>query len=303
MLQYVIGMDGGGTKTEVLVADREKKPLLRFQGGAINYNGQSKASVDANLQEIFRKILREGYAQTNCTGICIGAAGTSNPAVRTQIMENVREFGYECSVSVLGDEETAFAGALEGTSGAILIAGTGSICYGRDLEGNTYRSGGFGHIIDDAGSGYAIARDMLTAVVRAQDGRGEPTVLADMVFSYLNIGTIEELVGYLYHPGRSKKEIAQLSILIKAAYDAEDPAAIRIVKNCAAELAELASPVLKRIGEGTKLAVSGSILLKNEDIYREFISRMKELFIRTEVIRPRQDAAYGAVLLALQLIA
>jgi N-acetylglucosamine kinase-like BadF-type ATPase len=301
MQNYVIGMDGGGTKTEVYVTDRAKNILLHFIGGAINYNGGSKAFIDSNLQTILQRIKEEGYTPEACSGICIGAAGTSNPIVNKQIKENVLKFRYECPISILGDVETAFAGALENKPGFILIAGTGSICYGKDENGKVYRTGGFGHIIGDEGSGYAIARDILAAVARAQDGRGEPTILTDMVYKYLKIRSIEEMIGYIYHPGRSKKEIAELSVLIQEAYAIKDTTAICIVKKCALDLLDLVTPLLVKGEESPSLAVSGSILLKNGDIYKEFVSRMNEAFPRTEIIKPHHDAAYGAVLLALQL--
>jgi N-acetylglucosamine kinase-like BadF-type ATPase len=301
MQNYVIGMDGGGTKTEVYVTDRDKNILLHFMGGAINYNGGSKVFIDSNLQTILQRIKDEGYSPEACSGICIGAAGTSNPIVNNQIKENVLTFGYICPISILGDVETAFAGALENKPGFILIAGTGSICYGRDVNGKVYRTGGFGHIIGDEGSGYAIARDILTAVARAQDGRGEPTLLTDMVYQYLKIRSIEEMIGYIYHPGRSKKEIAELSVLIQEAYALRDKAATRIVKKCVSDLMDLVTPLLTNVEESPSLTVSGSILLKNGDIFKEFVNQMNEVFPNTEIIKPRHDAAYGAVLLALQL--
>ena len=298
-MDYVIGMDGGGTKTEVLVAGLNRDILFHYQGGALNYNGGDKALIDSGLQGIFKALVTEGFLPERCLGICIGAAGTSNPSVRKYILEQVLKSGYQCRVCVVGDMDTAFAGALNNSPGIILIAGTGSICYGKDPLGSVCRSGGYGHIIGDEGSGYMIAHDILTAIVKAQDKRGEPTLLTGLVFRCLDISSIEELIGYLYAPGRTKKEIAQLSVLIKAAYDSGDTVAIQIVKKCASELIQLAEPIIRQMGNPSELAVSGSVLLKNDDIYREFEIHMKERFPGTEIIKPYHDAAYGAVLIAL----
>lgn len=82
-------------------------------------------------------------------------------------------------IRLVGDHETALAGALEEPAGVILIAGTGSICYGVNESGAKFRAGGYGHIIDDAGSAYAIGRDILKAVVRSSDGRQGQTVLKE----------------------------------------------------------------------------------------------------------------------------
>lgn len=300
MQDYVIGIDGGGTKTEICISDREKNILLRFQGGAINYNGQSETAVSDNIQNIFQTIRSEGFLPEDCLRICIGVAGISNPIVKSRILNQVQGFGFQCSIKIVGDQVTALAGALNNLPGIILIAGTGSVCYGKDIDGVQYRAGGYGHIVDDAGSGYAIARDILAAVVRAQDGRGEKTVLTELIYDYLNLSSIQDLIGFLYDPSRSKKEIARLSVLISAAYSLGDKVAIHIVNQTADDLIDLAGAVLKQMQMASRLAVSGSILMKNEDIYNKFNDRMAEEYPELEIVKPYQDASYGAVLLALQ---
>jgi N-acetylglucosamine kinase-like BadF-type ATPase len=300
--EYVIGLDGGGTKTKVLVADRKKKILESFLAGAINYNGSEKELIDKNMQTIFQTVLEKGYASKDCVGICIGTAGISNPLVRQYIMSNLELFGYSCPVSIVGDHETALAGALLQVEGMILIAGTGSICYGKDEKGNSYRTGGYGHLIDDAGSGYAIGRDILSAVIRAHDKRCEATVLTKLVLEYLNIQTIEELIRYVYDPDHSKKDIARLSILIEEAYRQEDKAAIAIVDHCVSELMELTKPILRVMKEDCSIAVSGSILLKNQDIFDKLCAGMKKDYPLVTITKPMKDAAFGAVILATSLI-
>ena len=300
-MKYVIGMDGGGTKTEVRVADADKNILLSFRAGAINYNGSEKQAIDSNIRDIFQRIIWEGFETGNCAAICIGAAGISNPRVKEQIMEQVTGAGHRCPVSIVGDIETAYAAALENGPGIILIAGTGSICFGKDDIGKTYRMGGYGPIIGDEGSGYALAADILSAVVKAQDGRGKPTILTKLVFDYLKIGSLAELIEYLYRPGRNKREIAELSQLIVPAYDQGDETAILILNKCASDLADLAIPMLAKMNGLSRLAVSGSILIRNKAIFHEFEAKVKAAFPETTIIEPCHDAAYGAVVLALQL--
>ena len=87
---------------------------------------------------------------------------------------------------------------MSGGTGCILIAGTGSICTGITEDGKTARAGGWGHLIDDVGSGYALGRDALTAVVRAQDGRGAKTVLTDLVQKAWKVENIGQLIAETY---------------------------------------------------------------------------------------------------------
>ncbi|WP_312430280.1 BadF/BadG/BcrA/BcrD ATPase family protein [Lacrimispora sp.] len=116
---------------------------------------------------------------SDCRGICIGAAGISNRDTAKLLTRNLKEQGMQGVIRLVGDHETALAGALEEPAGVILIAGTGSICYGINESGAKFRAGGYGHIIDDAGSAYAIGKDILKAVVRSSDGRQGQTVLKE----------------------------------------------------------------------------------------------------------------------------
>ncbi|SHO43994.1 BadF/BadG/BcrA/BcrD ATPase family protein [Anaerocolumna xylanovorans] len=301
MERYVIGMDGGGTKTAVLLADTNGKILEEFTGGTMNYNGSSKEFIDSNLQSIFHIITEKGFQAQGCAAICVGAAGISNLTVKEQLLDNIRKAGYLCPVSLVGDVDTAFAGALENQEGIILISGTGSICLGKDKEGNSCRTGGYGHLIDDVGSGYAIAREILSAVVKSSDGRRRPTLLKQLVFEYLNISRIEELISYVYAPNRNKKEIAELSVLIEKAAECEDAAAERIIEGCVSDLVELAAPVVGQWKEAPVLAVSGSVLLHNALIYDKFCVSMQKAYPGITVTKAKKTAVYGAVLLALKL--
>ncbi|WP_097015170.1 BadF/BadG/BcrA/BcrD ATPase family protein [Anaerocolumna aminovalerica] len=301
MSEYIIGMDGGGTKTKVLIADRNQTILEELTAGAINYNGAKKEEVDQNIQGIFHTLEDKGYKKDRCRGICIGTAGISNPLVTEYMKENINHFGYTCSADIVGDHETALAGALMQTEGIIVIAGTGSICYGKDQCGNTYRTGGFGHLIDDEGSGYAIGRDILSAVVRAHDKRAEDTVFTKLVFEYLHIRSIEELIRYVYNPKHSKKEIAKLSILIDEAYRLQDTVSVAIMDKCVRGLVDLTRPILNHMNENCLVAAAGSVLLNNENILEKFTAGMKREYPDISIIKPKKDAAYGAVILAAKL--
>lgn len=302
MSDYVIGMDGGGTKTKVFIADRNQNILEEIIGGATNYNGTDKERIDKNMQDIFQTLEERGYKKANCRGICIGTAGISNPIVTEYLNDNIKRFGYTCPVSIVGDHETALVGALLQAEGMILIAGTGSICYGKDEYGKTYRTGGFGYLIDDEGSGYAIGRDILSAVVKAYDKREVDTVLRELVYEFLHITSIEELIRYVYNPNHSKKDIAKLSILIDRAYHLKDRAALSIMDKCVTGLVELTKPILNYMKVDCTIAVAGSVLLNNHEILDRFIARMKVKYPKVSIIKPKRDAAYGAIILAARLL-
>lgn len=301
--QFVIGMDGGGTKTTVIVSGLDGTVIGKYQLGALNINGQTHDSAEDTLTAIIRELDSLQLSIENCKGLCIGVAGISNKDTLILFTRILKEHGMGGVVKLVGDHEAALAGALDEGTGIILIAGTGSICYGVDPSGTPFRAGGYGHIIDDAGSGYAIGRDILKAVVRQSDGREDQTILTEKVFSYLQMKTIEELITWIYQPNRSKGEIATLALLLEEGIKAEDKVSIAIMKQSVHELTEMARAVLAHFKEPTSLTISGSVLLKNREIYQLFCEHIKKEYPKLNVFRIRGSAAKGAVKMILRELA
>lgn len=299
-MNYLIGIDGGGTATKVCVADQDGAVFGRCTAGPLNINGQGREEFARTMGEILAFPARMGLAGTDCEAIGIGAAGISNPETRGMLEETFARGGYDAPVYVYGDGETALAAVFPECHGIILIAGTGSICYGRKEDGTVVRSGGYGHLIDDGGSAYDIARRMLAAVVRAEDGRGEPTAFKALVYERLKIGGITELIGYVYAPERKKGEIASLAVLLDPAAVMGDPAALAIEEACAEELCALLRPVAARLPDEKNLALGGSVLLKNERIQTKVLGRVRQMMSGVQIRTADRDASEGAVRLALR---
>ncbi|MEG6613532.1 BadF/BadG/BcrA/BcrD ATPase family protein [Pseudoclostridium thermosuccinogenes] len=298
---YVLGIDGGGTKTTVCAADLQGNILTVFKTGAININGESAENVRKNLHGIFSEASLKVGALSFIKSVCIGAAGISNADARLFLENTVRETGYAGKLIIAGDHQTALYGALGSPEGIILIAGTGSICYGRNNSGKEHRTGGYGYLIDDEGSGYAIGRDILKAMVRSHDGREDKTILTSMVFEQLGVSTIEEVIGFLYHKNTNKRDVAALAPILTRALAEGDEAAQKIALKCCDELVKLVSPVVERLGlEDCSLAMAGSILQKDEFIGKGFIDAIQQKHPRVVCVTPKNDAAYGAVLMALR---
>jgi len=303
MVNYVVGLDGGGTKTAVLVSDIKGNLLHTFHSGAINYNGESNENVESNLADIFAEITAQIGGLVHCGAICIGAAGVSNKAAEKALTQAVWNTGYLGPLIIAGDHEIALYGALGKPDGIILIAGTGSICYGKNASGETYRTGGFGYLIDDEGSGYAIGRDILAAVVRANDGRMGETVLTEMVFHSLSLSSIQEVIGFVYSKETNKRDIAAISPQLMLACAQQDLAALNIADKCSTELTKLVTPVAEKLGLGRgELALAGSILEKNEIIRSSFERKIKIAYPEITCVQPKNSAAYGAVMMALEIL-
>ena len=300
MEQYVIGMDGGGTKTAVTLLDLSGAELARYTAGPMNYNGASAKTVEESIRQIFRQIERE-RPLSECASLCVASAGAGNSEIQVQLEKNIRSCGYNASLLIVGDEQAALAGAIDQPRGMILIAGTGSICCGKNELGERCRSGGYGHLIDDVGSGYAIGRDILSAAVRASDGRDGPTILTELLRTQADLGGTEKIVRFVYGTHTTKSYIASLARLLPEACRQGDKAALRIVEKSARDLTELPVSVAAKLGlANAKLALCGSILQKNPFIGEAFRKRLRKFLPDVTCVGPLRDAATGAALMALE---
>ena len=290
---YLVGADGGGTKTLVVTADLTTGILRRRRFGPINLNSAGIRAAEKTLGEIiaYLQALPEGGP---CRGLCIGAAGISNPA-QAEILSTLGQ-SLHAPLFLKGDHEIALTGAFSGDPGILLISGTGSMCCGMNREGRIARAGGWGHLISDEGSGYAIGRDILTAVVTAEDS-GTPTILTELVYQRLKLHGLPELIRWLYRPETSKKEVAALSPLLETALAPEDPAAQEILKKTTKALCQLATWVSEKLALKTGAAAfAGSVLVNSLPISKEVRARLQAEGI--SVLKARYSPAEGALLLA-----
>ncbi len=300
MIPYAAGLDGGGTKTALEARSHDGTVLCRAAFGPMNVNGSTVETVQKSIADAMQFLDTHQGGLAACQSLCIGSAGVSNPDAVRVLTSAVRACGYKGPLRLVGDAETALAGALSGGEGAILIAGTGSICFGRAKNGQSMRTGGYGHLIDDEGSGYALGRDALAAVVRAHDTRIAETALTGLVLGALQADTIMELVRFTYAETTGKKDIAALAPLVDTAAEMGDAAAKAIVQKAGNELFALCAPVLHALHlESARLALCGSILTKSAAVRAALCARLASDFPLLCCTAPEQDAASGAALLAL----
>lgn len=302
MADYVLGLDGGGTKTELVAVGLDGQGWFRLQDGPININGTSAEKVTNTLVRLLSSA-REKAGDASMSAICIGAAGISNPKTEEILRRAFIHAGCDVPMLITGDHQTALAGALGKPVGMLLIAGTGSICCGRNENGEEARTGGRGHLIDDEGSGYAIGRDILRAVVRSDDGRIPPTILKRLVFEKLGISSVQQLIAEIYKPDQGKDVIASFSSLLPEALKQQDDQAVQILQKGSDALCALVVPVARKLGlqKGT-LALSGSVLIKDEAVRGAVQEKLALALPELETVLPLADAATGAALLARNLL-
>ncbi|KAK4593967.1 hypothetical protein RGQ29_017867 [Quercus rubra] len=190
--------------------------------------------------------------------------------------------------------------------GCVLIAGTGTIAYGFTEDGGETRAARAGPIFDDWGSGYEIASQALTAIIRAHDGRGPQTMLTSSILQILGLSSPDELIGWTY-ADPSWARIAALVPVVVSCAEAGDEVANKILLDSVQELASSAKAVIQRLGlcgefgrDSFPLVMVGGVLEANKrwDIGKEVINNISKDYPGVQPIRPKVEPAVGAALLA-----
>ncbi len=303
-MAYVLGIDGGGTKTAAIAADLWGNVLGRGASGASNYQTVGLDRAVAALKEASGNAAADAGIPTNkFKAACFGLAGVGRETDRALLLPAIEKLRIAERIILEHDAAIALAGATACEPGVVVLAGTGAMAFGMNKSGEKRRSGGWGNILADEGSAYYIGRRALSAACRAYDGRGQKTALMDSLIAHLELDHFTDIVRKIYDEGASPREIASLAPLVSQSAKAGDKAAIAILRDSASELALTANAVISELsmeGEEFQVAVSGSVFKTGELLLTPFAERVKSTAPRAEIIPPRFEPAMGAVFLALQ---
>lgn len=306
-MEYIVGIDGGGTKTVLRAADRDGNLLCCIEGATSNINAAGPEFVTRVLEQMTERMTDTLRSPAeDCLFVCMGAAGADRADERAALTGILRALGYSCPIRITSDASIAlWEGA--GGVGIVISAGTGSICYGRNCEGLERRAGGWGHIIGDEGSAYGISVRALNSVSRSADGRDGPTALTGLILGQLGLKNASELIPWVYRTVKAKAEIAQLAKTVDVAADAGDEKSLSILRDAASELLFCVEAVAAGLNFGNEpfpVVLSGSILLKSRFVSAYFQEMLNARYPAAACKPlPGKDAARGAILYARYLIA
>jgi len=165
---YYLGIDGGGTKTTCAVGD-ETRLIATATAGPSNVVRVGEVQASESLQKSVRQACAAaGIALAQVARTCVGGSGAARPELAEIVRRSLAEI-LSTPIDVVGDMQIALEAAFDTGPGVVVIAGTGSIAYGRDRQGRTVRAGGWGFAIGDEGSAHWIGRAAVSAVLRAAD--------------------------------------------------------------------------------------------------------------------------------------
>ena len=305
-MKYLIGIDGGGTKTKCVVTDMSMIKQFECFGGPSNFLilGTEKVS------ETLLSLLNQCKEALNCeysdfASVVLGTTGAGRRNDAESLENAFYSFLGERGITinkfrVESDARIALEGAFSGKPGSILIAGTGSIMFGKDADGNIHRVGGFGRFLGDEGSGYTIGKLGLTAVSKQFDGRGKETLLTKLIAEKFEITSQELLITQVY---KNNFDIASVAPLVLEAAAQGDEACMKIVEEQTDELVLHLETMAKKINSA-KVDVSfiGGIICNDHifsQIFRKKIAeRLPVINIKDQDLPPE----LGAVVMAKELL-
>ena len=294
-MSIYIGVDAGGTKTAVLIANGERI-IARATGapGAVRA-GRALQAASRITAAIRHALTDAGLLHGDV--LVVGAAGVGRDPERTELREVLRGERLAERVIVTGDLDIALEAAFGAKPGIVLVSGTGSVAVGRAPDGVLHRRGGYGWQMGDEGSGYAIGRAALLAVGRARDGLGGATLLTELVLAKGPAKDFDELVRWstTADPG----EVAALAPLVFEAAERNDATAGAIVSDAAKSLGDLAASLVGFYGKSGAIpvALAGGNLSAGRSLRAPVLAHLKKA-ARLSPQDVSLDPAEGALAIA-----
>ncbi|HVO59535.1 MAG TPA: BadF/BadG/BcrA/BcrD ATPase family protein [Terriglobales bacterium] len=298
-MSIFLGIDAGGSKTTCVVGD-ETSVLATATTEGSNVIRWGEAEARRQLDEAISQACASADVKlADVRRICIGMAGAARPAISSIVKNMVAEI-YPGEIEVVGDMVIAMQAAFEKKPGVVVIAGTGSIAYGRNKDGQTARAGGWGYAISDEGSGNWIGRNAVSGVMRAQDeDEASPTGLALSILHAWHLQTLDELVRAAN--ASPSPDFSNLFPHVLAAADGGDPIARTVLTQAGAELAGLAKIVTARLFEespNVPVAMSGGVFRNSALVRNVFYNSLRSEYPQATVGATVVEPVKGALELA-----
>lgn len=302
---FIVGVDGGGSKTHALAADAGGHIVGRGAAGPSNYHAVGLEAATAALETAITAALTaagSAPATPPLAALCLGLAGMGRPADRVLIAAWAAQRFPSTPTLIVTDAELVVAAGTPAGWGLALICGTGSLAFGVDPAGHTARAGGWGYLLGDEGSGYALGLAALRAIARAADGRGPQTALTAAVLQHWKLTQPQDLIHYVYQGHIERADIAALATLVEAAAE-HDAVAQAISATAGHELALALNAVAQQLALRGALpcALAGSVLIHGCHIRAALLQAATGLGLTLDPIALVADPALGALKLAQRL--
>ncbi|RPI06147.1 MAG: hypothetical protein EHM64_03985 [Ignavibacteriae bacterium] len=308
---YVIGIEGGGTKTTAVLCALDGNILSEAQGGPSNFHIVGVDKTASTLLDLIQTCCHSvGCSDSQIGAVVAGLAGAGRMQNQQRIQEKLQEdaraqnFHLE-KVMVESDARIALEGAFSGKPGIIVISGTGSIVFGKDEREKVYRAGGWGRRMGDEGSGYAIGREAFRMVAKMLDGYGDRTKLLKLFDEKYDLGSSEAMIDAVYE---KKFDFSSVVPAVMEAASKGDPVAKKILVHASSDLMEVIQAVQVKMNKGRRsgpkrpLAFVGSLLIHDNFYSRKIRAAIKRDVPLVSLRKAESSPVVGAALMAIRLL-
>lgn len=302
---YVLGIDGGGTKTKGVLVKSTGEIIAEATVGATNPNSVGKDDLVTEFTRLFSQLrLKSGSYFTKVKQIYAGMSGVDHPEVRGEMERLISESVHSpIPITVNNDAITALYSGTLGKPGIVQIGGTGSITFGLNQQGELDRVGGWGYLLGEKGSGYALGSQALESAFRAYDGIGEKTTLHDLILRHFELEHLPDVIQKIYQAKNSKEVIASLSREVVMASEQGDVIAQQIIDENATYIAEAITCLIHKRFQGYNekipIVFTGGLFTRLD----MFQDKMEDYFnnagLNVSFIKPEMEPVGGAVVVAL----
>lgn len=303
---YLLGVDGGGTKTRAVLTDGDCNTIGEGLAGPSNPLRVGVAEAAKAVREAAEQACEAaGVRRVEVSAAEVGLAGVKRADLRARMKEAVSGLGFG-AVEVVTDADIALHGATGGGPGLVIIAGTGSICCGMNPRGRRLCAGGWGPIAGDEGSGSWIARRGLQAAAKATDGRGPRTPLAEAACDYFKVSKPDDLALAIYAPNMTNQRIAGFARNVVEAAKRRDPVSRLILSDAGRELGQTACSVVRRLRmrrEAFRVGCVGGVFNAGDLILTPLREEIESVAPRALLAAPALAPAEAAARMARALLA
>ncbi|HEX3158108.1 MAG TPA: BadF/BadG/BcrA/BcrD ATPase family protein [Gemmatimonadaceae bacterium] len=302
MTLIVVGVDGGGTKTRVTVANEAGEEIVSVEGpGSAVRPGEAERSADIILATVRDALEAAAMPHVVPKVACVGVAGVGREVERDALWQALVSRDLAEDVVVHADATIALDDAFGDGAGILLIAGTGSVAFARGPSGAVARCGGWGSVIGDEGGGAWIGRRALSVVAAASDGREPTTTLIGAVLTAAQLDSAEALIPWA--ATATPAQLATLAPAVLQAAEAGDLRANSILSIAAEELMlhvrTLARQLFADERAAVPVALAGGLLKRGAPLRRRLEHRLKTAVagaqVRAEDVVPSRGAVRGAL--------
>jgi len=304
----IIGMDWGGSKSDIMVSDTELNIFYTGKYMGINVQRESPMAIRALFDEIVSDLKKRlKLSPEDIKVVVIGAAGAGREFSKKKIKDAFTASRLSSSVYIFSDMQIAYKSVFFKENGILINAGTGSFAYCIDAEGREVRTGGWGHLIGDEGSGFYIGREGIAAALKSYDGRAGKSSLKNALCSRFSLKSIEEIVPLIYSGSIGIGEIAESAELVFKAAQKNDAAAQNILEKAADELV-LHIDALRRNFPGDskkiRVALTGGVFNNNKEFGELIKDKVKgdKVMGDIEISDKKCQPVRGAVMCGVELL-